>query len=114
MSILLRVQQPRRVIAIAPVPRLVVQVGIQGPSGADGIDGGAVYQRSFTQSDLSVANALPVTHDLGVYPSSVLIWDEGGEVVIPDTIEYVSANAIAVSLSSFAPIQGQWKVLIGA
>ena len=70
--------------------------------------------QSFTQADLSIANILAITHDFGIYPSSVVIWDSTFEQIQPDDVAYINANSLSVSLSSFAPIVGIYTIAIGA
>lgn len=86
-------------------------IGLQGPPGASG--SGVTYQRSFGQVDLTIAGLLPVTHSLGKYPASVLIWDSTGEIVLPDGVEYLTVNTLSVDLGSFLPLAGTWQIVVG-
>ena len=70
------------------------------------------YEIGFTQSDLTVANLLPVTHNLGSRPSGVIIWSAAGEPVEPDNLIHLTVNSLQVDLSSFVPISGTWRVSI--
>lgn len=102
------------VIVIRNQPATVVVRGpaVQGPPGPPGT-GGAAYRQSFTNSSLTVANLLVVTHNLNLYPTAIAIYDSSGELVFPDRIEYLTANALAIALTSFAPLSGTWQLAIG-
>lgn len=114
MSNFQAVIRPRRVtLQVEEQNRAIVQVGKPGPAGAPG-SSGASYERTFTQADLSIAGLLPVTHGLDSFPSGVHIWDESGESIGPDRVEVLTADAIALDLSSFTPLQGTWTVSITA
>lgn len=94
-------------VVIQPTPTRVIEVGSSNTSGSSS------YDRSFTQADLSIANILPVTHGLNTYPSAVAIWNASGESILPDRLEVLTDNAVAIDLSSFAPLAGTWRVSIG-
>jgi hypothetical protein len=72
------------------------------------------YEKVFTQFDLTVLNKLPVTHNLGNYPSSLSISDQNGKPVIPDDWINESVNTVAVDLTSFVPLVGTWTLSLGA
>ena len=72
----------------------------------------AGFERTFTQSDLSISHILPVTHNLGTYPSGVSVWLETGEQISPDRITYLSTDAIAILLESFVPFPGTGRVSV--
>lgn len=101
----------KRTVSFTTNPRRVIAAGIPGLQGPPGL-AGASYQATFTQASLSIVGKLPVTHNLGVYPAGVEVWDASGERVDPDAIEYVSQDAIAIDLISFQPISGTWRVSI--
>lgn len=90
-------------------------VGLPGKDGAPGSGGNETlsFERTFTQADLSIAGILPVVHGLNSYPSAVTVFDEWG-VALSSTDGWAnsSVNAIAIDLSSFAPIAGTWRVSI--
>lgn len=69
------------------------------------------YVQRFTDSDLSIADVLPVIHGLNTAsPAAVVVRDDSGAEVVPDLIEPISASALAVTLSSFRPIPNTWTV----
>ncbi|MBL1176877.1 hypothetical protein [Pantanalinema sp. GBBB05] len=94
-------------VVVRPTPTRIVEVGSPNSSGSSS------YDSSFTQADLSIANILPVTHGLNTYPSAVTIWNASGESILPDRLEVLTDNAVAIDLSSFAPLAGTWRVSIG-
>lgn len=100
------VRQPSQITSVRSA------VGLPGRDGSEGSSGDSSYEISFTQSSLTIANLLPVTHSLNSYPSGVSIWDDNNEIISPDGIDFVSVNALAVDLSSFAPISGAWRISI--
>jgi len=69
------------------------------------------YEQLFTQSSI-VSSSIMITHGLNKYPSRVDILSEAGQVIEADSIQYISANAIAVNLASVTPITGEWKAII--
>jgi hypothetical protein len=75
--------------------------------------GTAEYERTFTDSDLSIAGLLVVAHGLGTYPSAIGVWTNSGESVWIDSISYQDANTLILGLQSFRPITGSWKLSIG-
>jgi len=74
--------------------------------------GGARYERSFVDGDLTVGGLLIVSHGLGVVPSSIQILDASGTEYFPDSISGLSTTALSVGLASFRTISGIWKVII--
>lgn len=73
------------------------------------------YRQTFTGSDLSILGLLPVPHNLGVNPSSILVWDNTGEQIEDfDNIQSPDENNIIVDFSSFLPIVGVWEIVVGA
>lgn len=87
-------------------------IGIQGATGTSGGGGITNYERTFTQADLSIAGILPVIHGLGSFPSGVKIWDDSGEEIGADRIEVLTVDIVAISLSSFMPLQGTYTISI--
>lgn len=98
------------VVVVNPTP--IVSRVYAGPPGPPG-GGGASYRQSFTNASLTVANLLVVTHNLNSYPTAIAIYDSAGELVFPDRIEYLTANTLAIALTSFAPLTGTWQLAIG-
>jgi len=89
-------------------------IGIQGATGTSSPGGGGItnYERTFTQADLSIAGIFPVIHGLGSFPSGVKIWDDSGEEIGADRIEVLTVDIVAISLSSFMPLQGAYTISI--
>lgn len=84
---------------------------LYAPLGSTG-GGAADYERTFTQGDLSISGLLPVVHGLGSSPSAIAIYDPLGEPVEPDYWRVLSATTLEVSLFSFAPILGVWRLSV--
>lgn len=72
----------------------------------------APIEINFTDADLSVAGALPIVHGLNAYPRNPAVWTEENELIGPDDIDYVSANAIVIYLQSYRPIPGTWRAVV--
>lgn len=70
------------------------------------------YSAEFTQTQLNIAGVFPCTHNLGLYPASITVWDGEGEQIHPDRISYLDSNAIAVDLSSYIPLIGTYKIVV--
>lgn len=70
------------------------------------------YIRTFTHADLDVANLLVVNHQLGITPASVFIWDNNGNVVLPDEIIRNNLNILYINFTSFIPLSGTYQVVI--
>ena len=70
------------------------------------------HLETFDDSDLTTANVLTVTHNLGVTYPIVMIYDNNNKVIEPDEIEYSDTNTILVDLSSFSALAGTWHVRI--
>lgn len=76
--------------------------------------GGANYRQQITAANLSVAGLLPVTHNLGVIPSCVVVWDENGYLIeLLDYIQVINVNTIVINFSSFLPLTGTWQLVVG-
>lgn len=88
--------------------------GDPGPPGQNGEPGNS-FEMSFTGASLTIANLLAVNHNLNTYPSAVTVFTPAGRPILPDDWTIESPNAIAVDLSSFAPLApGNWRISIGA
>lgn len=98
-------------VIVHPRRTLVVDVGRQI---AEVGEGGSSYRLEFTDASLSVAYLLPVTHSLGRYPTSVSVFDSGGDEIEPDEITNLTTNSLSINLESFVPLEGTWLVTIGA
>lgn len=101
-----------QVIVTAENEVTIVTVGLQGPAGAGGGVGGGVFEMSFTDANLSVGSAITVTHSLNRTPAGFAVWNSSGEQVMPDRVEEISVNAIALWLESYRPLQGTWSVTV--
>lgn len=88
----------------------LAEAGVQGVPG----ESGASYEQSFNESNLSVAGLLPVTHNLNSHPSGVAIFTASGESVVPDLIEVLTLNTVALHFQSFRPLSGTWRLSITA
>lgn len=71
------------------------------------------YERQFTDVDLTIEGLLPIAHNLNKIPSNVKVIDETGEVAIPDSLSDTSTVS-TISLHSYRPLQGTWKVIVSA
>jgi hypothetical protein len=81
-------------------------LGGGGPSGA------SQFEQAFTQIGLSALGLIVINHNLGGQPSGVTVTDEAGMLVIPDHWSVQGPNVIVLSVESFMPISGTWKVSI--
>lgn len=72
---------------------------------------GAGYTLTFDNADLSTG-VLTVTHNLGNAYPSVTVYDNNGKVILPDEITSSSINALAVDLTSFGTLTGDWTVVV--
>ena len=70
------------------------------------------YKTSFSQADVDIEGIYIATHNLGTLAVSISVFDETGEQIFPGEIVIVDANAIAIDLSAYTPINGSYKVLI--
>ena len=88
--------------------------GLQGVPG-EGSTGSVSYERTFNQSNLSVAGMLPIVHGLNTYPSGVMVWNQSGEQIMPDRVEvspFLPLTTFSIDLQSFMPISGLWRISI--
>lgn len=68
----------------------------------------------FTNARLTVANLLIARHDLEtITPSSVIIWTNDGQIILPDQVRCISLDTIVIDLTSFVPFIGTWTLIIG-
>lgn len=78
----------------------------------DAIAGGSRYQRTFANSDLTLANLLVTPHELGVIPGAHRFFDASGNEWHLTTEE--STTASITDFSRIAPITGTWtEVILG-
>lgn len=70
------------------------------------------YELTFADTDLT-DGLLTVSHNLGnQYPSGVNVWDSQNGHITPDGVQAVDANTLQVSLVSYAPLEGTWRVSV--
>lgn len=70
-----------------------------------------VYRTSFTNASLS-AGVLTVTHNIGQQFVQVIVTDNNNKALQPDDITMTSGTALAVDLSSFGTLTGNWNVMV--
>jgi hypothetical protein len=102
---------------ISPSPAIVIELGLSVPivqSVSNGGGGNASdnFTLDFTDSNLSVAGILVLTHGLNATPSAISIYDASGEWIYPDRIESLTSMIAAINLVSFRPLQGNWRIVI--
>lgn len=68
----------------------------------------APFYLSFSQSDLSVAGVLPVTHNKGTLFPQVMVWNNEGEEINEDGVLIQGSNAAGIQLGTYTPITGTW------
>lgn len=91
----LEVEASSTTLAITEPITSVVEVGLQGPAGTDGIDGSGDlhYIQSFINSSF-----ITITHNLNKRPA-VTIVDSSGDEVVGD-ISYINDNSVNLSFGS--------------
>jgi hypothetical protein len=82
--------------------------GATGPQGPQGIRGGASVL--YTHSQGTPATAWGITHNLGMTGLPVMITAPDGTVLIPDSVRYLSINAVTVT---FANAQAGYAYICG-
>lgn len=70
-----------------------------------------IFRTAFTNATLT-AGILTVTHNVGQQFVQVIVADNNNKVVQPDDITMTSATALAVDLSSFGALTGNWNVMV--
>ncbi|MGL4619887.1 MAG: hypothetical protein ACRCZS_12640 [Chroococcidiopsis sp.] len=70
------------------------------------------YKSTFSNNDLDGDGIYIAPHNLGTLITSVSIFDDTGEQIFPGEITRIDANAIAINLSAYAPINGNYTILI--
>lgn len=71
----------------------------------------SIYRTSFTNATLTTG-VLTVAHNLGQQFVQVIVTDNNNKVVQPDDITMTSTTALAVDLSSFGTLTGNWNVMV--
>jgi hypothetical protein len=74
---------------------------------------GGTYEVSFSNGDMVGTNYIAV-HNLATFPSGVAVYDENGIEVTPDSIQNNGTSQVSISLESYAPINGTWRVSLTA
>ena len=64
---------------------------------------------SFTQSDLESGNIIVLAHAWSK-SVQVVIYNNLGQLIIPDSVTLTSNSLVSISLNNFAPIVGSWTV----
>lgn len=85
----------------------IVTVGIQGPSGPQGLQGpqgepgtpgvDGIGDARYVHNQLGASNSWTVNHNLGKFPSVVVI-DSGGNTILPDP-DYIDDNTLILNFS---------------
>lgn len=70
------------------------------------------FVTTFTQNDLTVNNIFVVNHNLNLVPGNVTVYDDSNEQIYPNKILSQGLNFVSIDLTSFAPLQGIYKVII--
>lgn len=70
------------------------------------------YKLTFTNSDLSSAGVLSVTHNLSEKYVQVVIYDDNDKAIVPDEITLVDTNNVDIDLSSYGVLSGNWNLII--
>jgi len=84
-----------------------------GTSGYSGLPGsGATYVGDLTEGDLSISGVGTVVHGLGTQTALVSVYDNLYNLVIPDAVFNQDISTTLVTLQSFRPITGTWRVRI--
>lgn len=69
------------------------------------------FELEFSDSSLSSAGYLVLANPLPTIPSSVTVYDEAGETVLPGSI-LASLSSISVELEDFRPLAGTWRLAL--
>lgn len=72
------------------------------------------FSADFTDASLSVAGIYIANHGFGKTPNSIVLKDETGQVVQPDSAQTVAPfNATAIGVDSYRPLVGTWNISLG-
>jgi hypothetical protein len=69
------------------------------------------FAQSFVDGDLT-ASVLTVTHNLGVQYNQVMVYNNNGDIAVPDDITATSTNVTTLDFTSFGTLTGTWNVII--
>ena len=70
-----------------------------------------IFFFEFQNGDLD-AGCLTVVHGLGTNYQLVDIYDNAGEIIMPDKIEWYNANTVKIYLTSYGTITGLWHLVL--
>jgi hypothetical protein len=70
-----------------------------------------VFRQAFVNGDLT-AGVITFTHNLNNAVVMVQVFDNNGQLIIPDTIDNTGVNTTEVDLTSFGTLAGTWNVII--
>lgn len=70
------------------------------------------FVTNFNQSNLTVNNIFVANHNLDLIPGNVTVWDNENEQIYPNKILTQGNNYVSIDMTSFAPLQGIYKVII--
>jgi hypothetical protein len=83
----------------------VYEVDFNAPGSPD------AYQDDFAVTDLDLDGDLIVTHGLGATPTSVTVYNENREIVVPNSVRVIDENNIEVDLDGFN-VTDTWEISI--
>ena len=70
------------------------------------------FSMSFTNSSLT-GGVLTVTHNLGnKYVAAYNVYDGNDRQIVPDNIQVIDRNTLAMTFSSLLPIVGIWNLIV--
>jgi hypothetical protein len=70
------------------------------------------YLMAFSNPQLDSNGVLFIPHNLGQANPHISIWDNTGEVTWPDSIKSNGPDELAVTLSSFTPLDNYWLAYV--
>jgi len=75
-------------------------------------NGTTSYYKSFDDGDLNGSDQLPLAHDLGHKFALIQVYDENDDLIYPDLVNLVDNDNALITLASFAPLTGTWRVVV--
>jgi hypothetical protein len=76
------------------------------------ITGTTSWYQTFSDGDLNVSDELVVDHNLGHQYCQIQVYNNNDKLIMPDDITLTNSNTATIDLSSYAPLTGNWKVVI--
>lgn len=70
------------------------------------------YAASFTDASLDGSGNITITHGLNSTDLIVQVKDNNGQRVNPDAVVDSGVNAVILSLATFRPLAGSWRVIV--